>query len=71
MANSTESDFPDIVMPKVARIWAYVFCMAVAVFLGTIGVISNDWIASLNYLLAAFFGVALQNVPKVTPNGVE
>ena len=45
------------------RLWLYVVSAGILVCLGVWGVFDGDKIAALNFLFAAFFGVASKNVP--------
>ena len=67
---STENDYPDKYMSRPARMWCYTICIAICVVLGTFDIIDNEYLGAVNYLFAAFFGVAVQNIPKVN-NGTE
>lgn len=51
-------------IPDAYRLWLYVVSAGVLVCLGVWGVFDGDKIAALNFLFAAFFGVASQNVPS-------
>jgi holin len=44
------------------RLWLYVVSAGVLVCLGVWGVFDGDKIAALNFLFAAFFGVASKNI---------
>jgi hypothetical protein len=44
--------------------WLYVVSAGVLVCLGVWGILDGDKISALNFLFAAFFGVASNNVPR-------
>lgn len=58
-----ESPKPPFI-PEAYRLWLYVVSAGILVCLGVWGVFDGDKIAALNFLFAAFFGVASKNVPS-------
>lgn len=50
-------------IPDAYRRWLYVVSAGVLVCLAAWGIIDGNKIAALNFLFAAFFGVAANNVP--------
>lgn len=57
-----ESPKPPFI-PDSYRLWLYVVSAGILVCLGVWGVFDGDKIAALNFLFAAFFGVASKNIP--------
>lgn len=51
-------------IPDAYRLWLYVVSAGILVCLGVWGVFDGDKIAALNFLFAAFFGVASKNIPS-------
>ena len=51
-------------VPDAYRLWLYVVSAGILVCLGVWGVFDGEKIAALNFLFAAFFGVASKNVPS-------
>lgn len=51
-------------IPDAYRQWLYVVSAAILVCLATWRVIDGDKVAALNFLFAAFFGMAANNVPR-------
>jgi hypothetical protein len=51
-------------IPDAYRLWLYVVSAGILVCLGVWGVFDGDKIAALNFLFAAFFGIASRNVPS-------
>lgn len=49
-------------IPDAYRMWLYIVSVGVLVCLGVWGVLDGDKIAALNFLFAAFFGVAANHV---------
>lgn len=58
-----ESPKPPFI-PDAYRLWLYVVSASILVCLGVWGVFDGNKIAALNFLFAAFFGVASKNVPS-------
>ena len=58
-----ESPKPPFI-PDAYRMWLYVVSAGILVCLGVWGVLDGDKISALNFLFAAFFGVASNNVPR-------
>ena len=58
-----ESPKPPFI-PDAYRMWLYAVSAGVLVCLGVWGIIDGDKISALNFLFAAFFGVASNNVPR-------
>nr|DAJ42939.1 MAG TPA: Mycobacterial 2 TMS Phage Holin (M2 Hol) Family [Caudoviricetes sp.] len=58
-----ESPKPPFI-PDAYRLWLYVVSAAILVCLAAWGIIDGDKIAALNFLFAAIFGVAANNVPQ-------
>jgi len=58
-----ESPKPPFI-PDAYRLLLYVVSAGILVCLGVWGVFDGDKIAALNFLFAAFFGVASKNVPS-------
>lgn len=51
-------------IPDAYRMWIYTVCVGVLVCLGVWGIIDGDKIGALNFLFAAFFGLAASNTPR-------
>lgn len=51
-------------IPDTYRLWLYVVSAAILVCLATWGIIDGDKVEALNFLFAAFFGVAANHVPR-------
>jgi hypothetical protein len=51
------------VLNRKFRLWAYGVCLAVSAFLGVKGILDSTELLYLNFIFAAFFGVAIANVP--------
>ena len=58
-----ESPKPPFI-PDAYRLGLYVVSAGILVCLGVWGVFDGDKIAALNFLFAAFFGVASKNIPS-------
>jgi len=51
-------------IPDAYRLWLYVVSAGILVCLAAWGLIDGDKMAALNFLFAAFFGIAANNTPR-------